>query len=385
MCVSINVLGTCVSRDVFGLFPNDGGFLIKKCVMNSNLVSACSEKISDEIICSPDDFVNTTTNFVRRCAALDINKKVFDFMAEEESDYLVADLGILHCTLFKIKKPDNSITYITETKGLRQNPDVLADKDIELLETMPFSEKYLDIYRDYLKIYVEKMKSLISEEKIIILETNLSLNFLNQTGKLIPMASRFSFSAMDLSPKNIISLNKVLSIIYDDLHKLLPKAHFVPMPLNNVPSNIKHRWGFSPFHYVFEVYEYFLESIRIITSNAEDEAAKISKLKEETAKNINRRYFCDEYNIKNLSMPVKKNIHLGEPLKLKLDSESNFGKCRYTIQYKLVSEKDWLLERTTSDYYGILPLDTGEYNLCIKAIDKNNIIAKKYFRFNVLE
>lgn len=32
MPITINILGSCVSRDVFGLFPNDGGFDIKQYV-----------------------------------------------------------------------------------------------------------------------------------------------------------------------------------------------------------------------------------------------------------------------------------------------------------------------------------------------------------------
>ena len=38
---NINILGSCVSRDTFGMSENDGGFHIEKCVTNSSIFSLC--------------------------------------------------------------------------------------------------------------------------------------------------------------------------------------------------------------------------------------------------------------------------------------------------------------------------------------------------------
>ena len=80
---NINILGSCVSRDTFGMSENDGGFHIEKCVTNSSIFSLCSPKLSDEILCSEDDFPNSG-HYYQRCAVLDINKNVFDYVNESE-------------------------------------------------------------------------------------------------------------------------------------------------------------------------------------------------------------------------------------------------------------------------------------------------------------
>ena len=74
---TINILGCCVSRDLFGLFKNNGGFDIKQCITNISPLSVCSPKLSENVICTESDFPNSN-HYAQRCNCLDLNKTVFE-------------------------------------------------------------------------------------------------------------------------------------------------------------------------------------------------------------------------------------------------------------------------------------------------------------------
>ena len=112
------------------MFGDDGGFEIKKCVINSNIFSICSPKLSEEQICTEDDFVNSNHNFQKRCAALDINKKVIEYIKVSDADFLVLDMtNLISKKILKVRKKgvtdEYDFTYITLTTALEENIDLL--------------------------------------------------------------------------------------------------------------------------------------------------------------------------------------------------------------------------------------------------------------------
>ena len=385
MSTTLNIYGTCVSRDTFGFFEQDGGFKINQHIMNSCYVSACSDKILDNDICSMDDFPNTKTKFGKRCCALDINKKVFDFLSLIKSDWLIIDLGTLHKSLYRLNSSKKT-TFITKTKALEENPEFLKNQNFDILEEIPFSAKNFHLYQQYIPIFAQKLKQIISEEHIIIIEVKFSKYILDITLKNKPalMENKFSAEGIDLRYENDVLLNEMLTELYNNLKSQLPKAHFIPLPTENIPTNPRHCWGFNPMHYVFEAYQYFLDCVKVITSNSEYEDLKIKKLSQMYSDMIYTRYFDNKYDLQNYSTVLKNIVNLGEPVKFFLSSQSHYGKCTYKILHKPTTRKNFTIERTDDSRYDLYLKKPGEYDICIKAADKNNLVADRYFRITVL-
>ena len=385
MAVSLNIYGTCVSRDTFSFFENEEVFEVKKFIMNSCYVSACSNKISDNDVCTPDEFVNTESNFQRRSASLDINKKVFDYLSEEKSDWLITDLGTLHRTLYQLKTT-NDTTFITKTIALENNIQLMQDKNFDVIEEIPFSAKNIRLYKQYIPLFAQKLKEVIDEEHIIVLELQFAKYILDITLQNRPslIEKRHSSEGIDLHYTNDAMINEMLKELYSDFKRCLPKAHFIPLPTEDAPTNPRHCWGFNPMHYVFEVYQYFFDCVKIITSDSQYEAEEIKKLAEMYSDIIHTRYFGNGYDLKNYSTVLKTIVVSGEPVKFFLSSQSHYGKCTYKILHKPITRKNFTIERTDDSKYDLYLKKPGEYDICIKAADKNNLVADRYFRITVL-
>ena len=84
-------MGICCSRDIFSSQENDGGFIIDRFIQSVNPVSAVSMTPLFSKI--PLEATEGKTNIYKRCITLDLTKKVFDYLFEVHSEYLVLDAG----------------------------------------------------------------------------------------------------------------------------------------------------------------------------------------------------------------------------------------------------------------------------------------------------
>ena len=124
--------------------------------------------------------------------------------------------------------------------------------------------------------------------------------------------------------------------------------------------------------------------MKVITSNSEYEDLKIKKLSQMYSDMIYTRYFDNKYDLQNYGTVLKNIVNLGEPVKFFLSSQSHYGKCTYKILHKPTTRKNFTIERTDDSRYDLYLKKPGEYDICIKAADKNNLVADRYFRITVL-
>jgi len=379
---NINILGSCVSRDTFGMFDNDGGFNIENCVTNSGIFSLCSPKLSDDIICTEDDFPNSG-HYFQRCAKLDINKNVFDYIKETDADFIMIDLANLISkqvmqVRMKNETDEDNFTYITRTQAINENPEFIKQAPFDVIKTFyAYDEEF--IMMAFIYQYAELLKANFDEDKLIILETKPMERYIDGEGNIK------LFSASSIVAKK----TRYICEAYDVLENALPKAHIIKFPNVETLCNANHKWGINMFHYINEFYQYSLDCVKaIVCSNSrESEKIMLRTIKSLYEQLIRERYSSTvngEYPLKNKSFISSNSVRLGEPVTVCLNAEGGTGKYKYDIFIRKKYEKGW----QQIDFQGessvtYTPMHFALYELCVKAIDENNVVRKKYFEFVV--
>ena len=378
---NINILGSCVSRDTFGMFENDGGFNIEKCVTNSGIFSLCSPKLSDEIICTEDDFPNSR-HYYQRCAQLDINKTVLDYIQSFDSDYIIIDLvNIVSKQVMQVKMknaPDDDFTYITRTQAIMENPDFLLKAPFDVIKPFyAFADEFAMMAFVYQ--YAELLQNSFDQSKLIIIEAKPMERYIDTDGTVK------LFSAYN----SIAKQTRYISEAYDVIENALPKAHVIQFPNVEILCNANHKWGLHLFHYINEFYGYVIDCIRAIACSDDRQSEKImlKSIKKLYEQLIRERYadtVSGEYPLENKSFISSNAIHLGQPVTVFLNAKGGTGKYKYKVFIRKKYENNWqVLPFDGSSSFEYKPQHYALYELCIKVSDENNVVKKEYFEFIV--
>ena len=90
---TVSVLGACVSRDIFGIARPDT-YIVEKCISLISPMSMMQSPPENGRVLDKSDFVDSVSPaFYIRNLCLDINKTVFDFLKEKQSEWLVLDIA----------------------------------------------------------------------------------------------------------------------------------------------------------------------------------------------------------------------------------------------------------------------------------------------------
>ena len=387
---TINILGCCVSRDLFGLFKNNGGFDIKQCITNISPLSVCSPKLSENVKCTESDLPNSN-HYAQRCNCLDLNKTVFEYLSLFNADYTLIDLGILFFIYtLKVKMPDDTVTYITYKDGLKQNPEFLENAPFEIIEKFRFPDKK-ELFFDYLQQYAELIKEHIPEEKMIILELPLTQRFIDKNAKIDYFSTECTTEEI---PKNSArcfdtSLTcRYLKRAYKLFEKYFPNAHVIKCPDTEVLCNQNHKWGLHPLHYTIEFYQYALDAVRAIAfiGDTQNEKIMLKSLQNAYTEILRAKYFsvANSYNLQNLSVISSNYVDFGKKFTICFNGEGGTGCYTYTALVKRKNETVWKkLGEFKKGSVQYRPVFCGAYEACVKIKDTNNVEIKKFFSFVV--
>ena len=379
---TINILGSCVSRDSFGMFENDGGFHIERCVTNSGLFSLCSPKLSETPICCEEDFPNSR-HYHQRCGTLDINKNVFEYINEVDADYIMIDLGtlfsrnVMQVQLTNETDPEH-FTYITKTPALIENADFLNRAPFTVLKIFNSCDDEFTLMA-FVYEYAEMLRKHFEPKKLIFLELRLAEKYIDSDGKI-----QFFKSEILVNKKN-----KYLQAAYSILKQMIPEAHVIKFPNTEVIGNGQHKWGLGTLHYVTEYYSYVLDSVRAIAYAGDRDGEKImlKSIRAVYESLLYQRYVSTvngEYSLKNISTISSKMIRHGEEITVCFNASGGTGEYVYDTYIKKKNDTIW--QPLGSRKNGIIqykPKYFGTYEICVKVKDSNNIIKKEYFEIVV--
>lgn len=249
---TVSVLGSCVSRDVFGIARPDS-YKVEQCVTTLSPMSFMQNPPENGFVLQNDDLkTNKSSAYFIRSLCLDVNKKVFDFMNEKRSDWLVIDLGTVRNPILTFSKHN-----ITVSKGgaytSNQNKLLkLLGKEYTTKSARHYSSEEWNVC---IQRFLDEILKLYRPEQIIFIECYGAFSYLTKDKEIKPLSD--------------LTVKKQLHALQQNVNKIacddLKNAHIIKMP-GAVPADASHKWGFHPLHLVNDYYEYVGRAIDIITS-----------------------------------------------------------------------------------------------------------------------
>ena len=265
---TFNMLGCCVSRDIFSMHKNDGGHQINQFVNEFSPFFSFENGLEiDYDKYNNVDISSISSNFVKRCTYLDITKNIFNYIKKKNSDYLIVDTGAVRTG------------YVVFENGITSYAGRISKKIIGyMVEQGIFPSPYEYLNFDYMSLreveirtikYCNELKKMYAVEKIILNEIQHGFLLVDRKNKKITTFS----DAYELKKKN-----RLMSYVFEIMKRELKGCHVIQM-LHNVMCDKYHYLGWAPLHFTKGYYDYGLEAINIIISSKsmDEETERLEK------------------------------------------------------------------------------------------------------------
>ena len=296
----INIAGCCISRDIFGMHTNDGGYQIRHYASAFSPLHVFDKKC----IFSEEEFKSVDTaflasNFFKTRLFQELTRTSLKFLHEEQADYLIVDTGLLHLRHYELENgcivccdKKNLIEFFIKKKIIPPIKRELGFDHLSEEEVVQRTKEYGDIL---LKHY--------PPEKIILIEVKYAESYYDESD-----CSLYNF----IGEKDAHIKRNLISLVFRELKNHIPAAHIVPMP-DSMFAVSHHKWGKYPLHYVPEYYDYALEAVAVITLGLprKEELKKLEDLRQKYSLQCSTSYGrCASY----LTPPYSSSASLLEKL-----------------------------------------------------------------------
>ncbi len=255
----VNILGSCVSRD---LFPADTAYEIRQYVSFSSPMSMyqpAGERVMalEEI----EDFVKTS-KFALRCLMLDHNKKTFDYLSERESDYLIVDIADVRMNLAKYAEG-----FTTHANSVLLNATRFTERfgTYQKLSALDFSEQE---WYDCIDWFCEQVLKLYTPQQIILHELYMVEEYRSKEHSIKAFSDKYK----------IPQKNDLLKKMHDRCKMHFAGCHVITPP-DNVLADAYQKWGLHPLHFHKHYYDYAYEAVQLIMEQEPEEAARLEDLR----------------------------------------------------------------------------------------------------------
>lgn len=277
---SINILGSCVTRDIFFTHHNDGGYRIFQYVNFFSPISLCEGPVFIDLErYNSSDFSEYATSFRKRCVMHDLTKQSIDYIAQKKTDWLILDTGLFRrnlCLLGDKKQTcfaekEDFLKYLSKQKII---PEIVGEIIIEDISDEDLEKR--------MKFFIDKILAMYPMENIVLIEAKNSLIKADNSGNI---------SGFDDVDYHMIENNR-MSRCYKLMKNMLQGCHIIPMP-ENVVADAEHRLGLSPLHYTMGYYDYALSVFDCIQKKLpiEKEQSHIQKLFDKCNMDYAGKYF----------------------------------------------------------------------------------------------
>lgn len=279
----INIAGCCISRDVFSMHENDGGYKVARYISAFSPLLVFDKGLTiDEETFWAEDTSCLCSNFLKRCFHQDTTRTSLDWLSKTCADYILLDSAPLRKPIYEL---ENGILCYGDNKKLL---DHMASKGLipRHVKTHPcdfFGEEEMDLR---LKKYADAILASYRPDQIILLEVKYKENYYRHDDNGL-----YRFRKV-----NRESLGKNIAFGFNKLCEHLKGCHVIPMP-EHVIGDFEHKGGPSPLHYVVEYYDYALACINLITQGLpiEEERSQIHVLARQCSE------LCKEKQKKSIS------------------------------------------------------------------------------------
>lgn len=238
--VTVNILGSCVTRDAFS---NQTKYQINNYYARTSMVSLMSEPITINI-----EDIDIKSNFQKKSVFQDLNKTILDGILKAPSDYFIIDLIDERFNLIKL---GNSIA--TMSNEFRSSN--LVNK-FNFEEINRFQDEVLSLWKKAVAEFFNNVYKVYDPSQVILHKTLWREKYLDKSGE------EKSFS--DPMVIGINKQNELLNTYYDYIESFIPKINIIDMKDSNILSSENHIWGLSPYHFEDKYYSIFNEKLKEI-------------------------------------------------------------------------------------------------------------------------
>ena len=332
MTYNIFIYGSCVSRDCFSDLPPNSINLIKYVARQSLLSSGSRAPLED------DEVEASISSFAERCLKEDFKGTLYNDLENlfHDDSFLVVDL-------------------VDERHGVFQFDDgSIATRSIELMEAkgiswIPPNAKLIEFgTAEHLELFEEAFEQF--------------LGFLDERGwsdKLVVLKNRWATESVDglgfepsaLGYESPQEANEIYSNYYAVVEQHRPSC-LLTVPESLCKSDISHRWGLAPFHYIESFYTWVREAIFIYIDKSYENF-------DLHRTNLNSNILGSQSSSDSSVMPRGFNYRL-----LNTDSKSSYQSLEEFLDQGTVSE-------------GIIEIDLGSLDLVmdLEHGDSSNLVV----------
>ena len=243
-----NIIGSCVTRDVFELEDNDS-FNVNCYVGRNGIISSCMAPIDTQMLYNPNDKIG----WENRMVLCDMSKSMFRLLADKSSEWLIIDLIDERFGLLEVKTSVLT-TYITYSQVLQRSPYlnmVIKDKRYTVMDQDDISDFLI---KEMFKQFCEKVSHLYPAEKIIIHKAYPVFKYRALDGEI----KDFNHGDVILKYRN--RLSKYYNLLEENFGN---KVYTIEMPDNTIGDE-SHKWGLASTHFTKDYYEYILQQMKNI-------------------------------------------------------------------------------------------------------------------------
>lgn len=266
-------------RDIFGMHDDDAGYQIERYVQCISPVSAVMDSplINPVGDMSENRFPDISAFFIR-CQKLELEKKLFDYIGESESDYLLIDAAEFRRKLLLFENGGSfSENYVLKSMLDEYVRSGMIPDNFIVEDPMEMDR---DTINRCLDEYCDRICDLYEQNKIILVEIRAGKPWNNVNTEMRRMEE-----------ETAAVFNRRIDYAFSHLKTRLPSAHIVEFP-ENVPLDYEHKWGRNLLHYVQEYYDYALSALKIIIEGGADMSEKLclQELKDKCETQISAMY-----------------------------------------------------------------------------------------------
>lgn len=240
---SINIYGSCVSRDIFALAKDDK-FELKSYIARQSVISAVAPKIPCVEI--P---LHNSSSFKMRVVEYDLHKSAFEVLKANKSDYLLLDMIDERFPLLPLFG-----SYATASNEFYESAPEKYCSAEKLEKHLKDGKLYLgeQCVEDAVKEFCSRLTEIYYPEQIIIHYATMLDQYRSKSGRV----KTFPFYQLNANHR----LNAVIEAIYSRIQSYLPGVYVI-RESDGMVADENHKWGLAPMHYEQEYYVRVLNKI----------------------------------------------------------------------------------------------------------------------------
>lgn len=244
----IAILGSCVTRDAFGFFPQDD-VEITVFIARTSFISLYSPPLP---IALDKSDIAAETNFERNCIHADLFKTSLPRLQTAEFDYLLLDFMEERHNLLKCGE-----TYILDTLPLRESG--VIDRLPPFIEVDRLDGATTKLWNVTAARFIDFLGTLgLSAGRVILHESGFARRY---------RLGDEDFDFTEFEEHSYDQYGALLNRYHAHFAAALPGLRRIAIEPELFIGNGVHKWGRAPFHYIDAYYARFLEKFRAIVAD----------------------------------------------------------------------------------------------------------------------